>query len=230
VAFLSSRNVDAIRGSARAGDCFIKLDWTFPGSSYPKFTTRHLLDVDDTASDVSFSGGLDWAHRILVASQHLQPPGNYPSQACPLEPRFCNRPDWLVQPPLRYPFDGDLTFEFAELPEDDDEDCVSLCSDPTSSTVTLNSSARYSALGMDQASEPPIWGLCREDSCADGHLANDDLLVDDDMNKQHEALRLQRMEAEAMLDRNGDAGGLLAVMASASGSIGNWDCLGRPIF
>lgn len=102
VALLSGHEIRAVRAAARTGECYIKLDWTFPGSPYPKFTTRHLLHPSDSTGAVSFSGGLDWAYRMLDSAQSLHIPANQPSQehaSSPMSnPSFTSRhklPSWM---------------------------------------------------------------------------------------------------------------------------------------
>lgn len=56
---------------ARTGSHFIKLEWTLAGHNlFPRFTTRHAL-VEDGQADISLSGGLGFALRLLKYIQTL---------------------------------------------------------------------------------------------------------------------------------------------------------------
>lgn len=49
----------------RTGSCYIKLDWALTGNNlFPRFTTRHAI-LEDGDADVSLSGGLGFALRLL---------------------------------------------------------------------------------------------------------------------------------------------------------------------
>jgi len=69
---LTSFGLKKLLSWAASGDCFCTVDWAFwespKSSSHPGFSTRHLLTVEETA-DISFSGGLAWALRLLALLQ-----------------------------------------------------------------------------------------------------------------------------------------------------------------
>ncbi|KAK5661963.1 hypothetical protein OQA88_10074 [Cercophora sp. LCS_1] len=58
----------------KSGGYFCQLEWKFPGTERPKFSTRHVL-VDDGSNDICFSGGFGWAIRLLELFQGPVPGG-----------------------------------------------------------------------------------------------------------------------------------------------------------
>ncbi|KAK3939109.1 hypothetical protein QBC46DRAFT_438598 [Diplogelasinospora grovesii] len=79
---ISAESVARITGSditiltlwASTGECFVKVEWSFPEHEFPKLSTRHLLTAStEGAADLSFSGGLDWAFGILDHVQMVDP-------------------------------------------------------------------------------------------------------------------------------------------------------------
>ncbi|KAL2150695.1 hypothetical protein VTH82DRAFT_7258 [Thermothelomyces myriococcoides] len=101
-----------VRHWAETGECFARLDWGFPNCNYPKFTTRHLLiDESESSADVSFSGGLAWAEKMLEAFKQLNAT-NYPDppqllpppRTLPRRHRSDGTPPTPPPPPTRPPF------------------------------------------------------------------------------------------------------------------------------
>jgi len=83
---------------ASTGDCFCKLEWIFPSYKFPKFTTRHVL-VQEGTDDVSFSGGLNWAIKIL---EYFHPPEDVlddeDTQFSPTESHFAHQQPQQILP------------------------------------------------------------------------------------------------------------------------------------
>ncbi|KAK4128522.1 hypothetical protein N657DRAFT_667757 [Parathielavia appendiculata] len=71
VALLRLCDEQKIQDWANTGGHFVQLEWTFPGSNYPKFTTRHALNKSETLGRLSFSGGIGWAQRMLETAKEL---------------------------------------------------------------------------------------------------------------------------------------------------------------
>jgi hypothetical protein len=229
VAFLGNCHIQMVQDWAKAGECFIKLDWTFPGCNYPKFTTRHLLGM--APGHVSFSGGLGWAEKTLKAAQLLG------MTNCP-PPSRQNLPVWN---PVNIPSGPKLPFQPPPLPSwhgwnpgygtlagpiyvsrglADDE--VSNFSEATSMTAASDASA--------VCSEPAELA----DYTFSGSFPDHDPEEDDDdraqQQLQNELLYRQRREAEMLYAQTGDTNGLLAVRASAAQFSGAWHSFGLPRF
>ncbi|KAL2161957.1 hypothetical protein VTH06DRAFT_7742 [Thermothelomyces fergusii] len=101
VALGSGYDEHTVRGWAETGRCFVRLDWGFPDCNYPRFTTRHLLTRPAASpADVSFSGGLGWAERMLAAFKQLNATGFSDPPPLPLSLRA---PGPTVPPPTPFP-------------------------------------------------------------------------------------------------------------------------------
>jgi hypothetical protein len=234
LASLSGYELRAIQKWASTGERFIKLEWTLPGHDYPKFTTRHALGSREASGDVSFSGGLDWAQRMLKAIQGLQLPrtaASFPAEGgqhlpmpnpavtgnCPKLPfqtLHSSHPYWSTSSAfLGTPIHG--------APERS-EDEASVYSDITSARTVSDVDASGPSSDLSSIRQPsPPESLPLQD------WTEDDLV----QHQLHiEMLHRQRTDAEAMYAHNGDTSGMVAVMASASQSMANWDSFGMPRF
>ncbi|KAL2174524.1 uncharacterized protein P884DRAFT_314454 [Thermothelomyces heterothallicus CBS 202.75] len=146
VALRGGYDEHTVRRWAETGQCFVRLDWGFPNCNYPKFTTRHLLTSSGASSgDVSFSGGLDWAERMLNALKQLHAT-DYPDPPPPPPPP---PPLPTPTPSSRGPLarllrakteDGRLAYAAREL----DDDQISNSSVATCLTAASESSAAFS--------------------------------------------------------------------------------------
>jgi hypothetical protein len=235
VARVSRCDEQMIRDLASIGECFIKLDWKFPGYNYPKFTTRHFVTLDGGFGDVSFSGGLTWARRILKNAQNMQltkqPVQKYqylpmpaPRDSCDgpklaLQPSFRN---WLApNPGYRFPFGPEMRDAPMFVAPEPTDDQTSVCSELTTTTTISDTDTdfQFSCYPPPMEAEHPQTCEC---------CGNYDWMVEQQL--QIEILQRQRRNAEAMYARNGDTSGLLAVMASSSQSNWGWDSSGMPRF
>ncbi|KAK4241482.1 hypothetical protein C8A03DRAFT_41096 [Achaetomium macrosporum] len=217
VASLSGYEVRVIQEWARSGEHFIKLDWTFPGHNYPKFTTRHTLDPGEASGDVSFSGGLDWAQRMLKVTLGLQLPStptSFPAGRVPLPALPPYQPYWSAGPA----FPGTPTYKVPD-PADDQ---ASVCSELTSATTISDADGSCLSSDLASTSQPSLSGSLPLQDWTEDDLVQHQLQID--------MLHRQRRDAEAMYANNGDTSGLLAVMTAASQSIANWDSFGMPRF
>ncbi|KAK3303538.1 uncharacterized protein B0T15DRAFT_576861 [Chaetomium strumarium] len=238
VASLSGYELRVIQKWAKTGEHFIRLDWTFPGHTYPKFTTRHTLDSGEASGDVSFSGGLDWAQRMLNVTQALQLPrhaasfhaaegGQHPPMPSSVftgdSPKL---PFQTLHPPHPY-WNTSATFLntlIHKAPKDADDE-ASVYSEPTSARTISDTDASCPSSDLASTRQPspsseslplPLQEWTEDD------LVQHQLRID--------MLHRQRRDAEAMYAHNGDTSGLVAVMASASQSMANWDSSGMPRF
>ncbi|KAK4134950.1 hypothetical protein BT67DRAFT_287280 [Trichocladium antarcticum] len=222
VSRMSGRDVQTIRDLASIGEWFIKLDWTFPGHTYPKFTTRHLLVLDSGSGDVSFSGGLKWARRIHNSTRALDR-----SAPASMPPPGTTRDGWKwpLQPPFEsWPARG-LPYGPAMAGTPDSgasgpaDDQTSVCSDLTSAPTlsdTETEPATAPASPPPTGSEPP-WTPC-------GCCTRDGRTSQPQQQLLREMFQRQKRDAEALYAHNGDARGLLAVMAAAAQFRGcSWD-------
>jgi hypothetical protein len=236
-ALLSGCDEQIIRDWAKTGEYYIQLEWTFPGSSYPKFTTRHALNQGETVSHeaVSFSGGLGWAQKMQKAAEKLgfsntptrghpgpymwHPAVLYHAPKMPLQPApFTNWFDWSSSPE----FVADpvpLPHVYGQVP-DEALDFMDGVSDETPSDT--GTSHAFSDLGDNMEEFFATGDASLSDDSADGLLVQRQL--------ETEFLQRQRMDAEVQYTLNGDTSGMLAVLASAPQFSGCWDSFGMPRF
>ncbi|KAL2166062.1 hypothetical protein VTG60DRAFT_3335 [Thermothelomyces hinnuleus] len=208
VALRGGYDTETVQRWAETGQCFVELHWTFPDCNYPKFTTHHLLiSPSGNPGDISFSGGLGWAEGLLKAMKLLN---------------ATDHPD---------PDDRRPGYVSRQL----DDDQVSNSSAATSLTTTSDASIAFS----EPAELPNGTGDKNEEQADNGNYNdNADGRSSSSINQaeelqlqlQLELLSRQRREAEARYARNGDASGLLAVLAAARQSSRYWDSSGLPRF
>ncbi|KAL2133460.1 hypothetical protein VTI74DRAFT_2302 [Chaetomium olivicolor] len=174
VALLSSADMQTIQEWATSEECFIRLEWTFPGQSSPSFTTRHLLVLAQAPGDVGFSGGLGPVERMSKIDEILGL-SKAPVPASLNVPRYSLFANSASQPPLYgVPREPSFTFPTAD-------DTLSVCSELTSATTISDPDMDYSftippASGVNHAAQidyprhpgweedefPPEELLCRE--------------------------------------------------------------------
>ncbi|KAK4248522.1 hypothetical protein C7999DRAFT_31014 [Corynascus novoguineensis] len=266
VALKGGYDLSAVQEWAKSGDCFAKLDWTFPDCNYPKFATRHLLSPNSSSDggDVSFSGGLGWAEKMLEAIKMLNAT-NYPDPPPPsLRPHPPPPRSWLSccsnypygYPPsqlslsLSLPRPALVTrhlyekrepgcYHFRELEDDqvsNHSTATSLTTASDVSTAAFSEPAELPCYDSFRGEEKPSRARCwpGNDEQADNHNdeeGDDERNREEELRRRLEVLRTQRLEAEARYARDGDASGLMAVLAAARQSPDYWDtATGLPRF
>ncbi|KAL2263618.1 hypothetical protein VTK26DRAFT_5980 [Humicola hyalothermophila] len=252
VALLSDLDLQLVQTWARTGECFIKLVWIFRGSSYPKFTTRHLLVLGTDTPCVSFSGGVAWAQRILKSAQGFQaaarpvsplprlpPPDARARQKLPVRLLLGLGPgqSWM----------DDIGYLRQDRPSASSvtaDDRSSVCSELTSATTISDADTEYSSgpplsyvgsgLLTSEASGPelPTLNWTAQGQAETAEKDAEEELYDRMASQQLqiEALARQSRDAQAMYARNGDTSGFLALMSSANRFAGSWDSGGMPEF
>lgn len=240
VCLLSGWDLHMVQNLANTGTCFIKLDWGFPGLEYPSFTTRHLLTGIGGFTEVSFSGGLDWAQKTVKnarafqvlsgPAQGLQPPRIPALADCDeAQKRALQRSSWTWPLPASK-FESLTTPQIPEIsrpmslePADDE---VSLCSDLTSATTISDADTSTFSSCVSDSTEvrEPSPGI----NCAYNYLPDCQVR----QQAQGDMLHAQWRDAEAMFARDGDTSGLLAVLVAASRSRSgeSWQPSGIPRF
>jgi hypothetical protein len=237
IALLSGCDEQTIWDWAKTEEYYIRLEWTFPGSSYPKFTTRHALNQGATIPPeaVSFSGGLGWAQKMWQATEKLgftnppaqghsgpymwDPASRYHGLKMPLQSApFTNWPNWTSSPGILTD-PSSLFYGHGQGP-DEPLDFMDGGSEETPSDT--GTSHAFSDLGDNMEEPYATRNASIGDDSADGLLVQQQL--------ETEFLQRQRMDAEVQYALNGDTSGMLAVLASASQSSGCWDSSGMPRF
>ncbi|KAL2194290.1 hypothetical protein P885DRAFT_80297 [Corynascus similis CBS 632.67] len=273
VALKGGYDVSAVQEWAKSGNCFAKLDWTFPNCNYPKFATRHLLRPSSSSGggDVSFSGGLAWAEKMLEAIKMLNatnypdppPPSlrplppprswlschsNYPHGCSPSQISLSLSPP---QPALvtrhLYEKRDSGCYPFRELEDDqvsNHSTATTLTTASDASTAAFSEPAELPCYDSFRGEEKPSRARARarararcwpgNDEQADNHNdeeGDNERSRGEDLRLRLEALRTQRLEAEARYARDGDASGLMAVLTAARQSPDFWDTgTGLPRF
>lgn len=210
-----------------AAECVIRLNWTFPEFSYPKFTTRHVLDLSDASGDVSFSGGPGSSYKTLEATRiFLSPshPAEGDEQLPMLDPTdLCSPPKLTRSVPITNRLDQNPEDDFstAPVPESSrpEDDELSVCSELTAATIST-ADGSCPCLNQTGTRDHCSCLVCPSQESADRILDQ----------QQLQMLAGQRRDAEAMFTRTGDASGLLRVLESASQFRGSWEPFGMPRF
>ncbi|GAB1315728.1 hypothetical protein MFIFM68171_05938 [Madurella fahalii] len=224
VSRLSGHELQTTRDWAHTGSCHIRIVWGYPGHEYPSFTTRHLLTDGGIPGEVSFSGGLDWALRIMEnakAFKLMRRPAGGPEY--PIIPSSTSAGDvrkWPLRGPARtWPVsrsrpEPSSPSQVPEIPRPMSpelaDDQISICSELTSATTISDTDTDISGSHSPNSAEPrePFPGI----GSAATHLA-DNLFQ---QAVQNDEFHRRRRAAEALYAHNGDTSGLLAVQASVS--------------
>ncbi|KAH6640473.1 hypothetical protein F5144DRAFT_544659 [Chaetomium tenue] len=260
LALLLNYSVEDVKQWAAAGDCFVELAWTFPGSHHPEFVTRHRVVTDTAPGHLSFSDGIDWAHDMQKAVRCLQQRPAYPTSGhqMPLprwnpavRPPYGGTKPLPLYPPVS-PMDIAQPASFSDLAHGKElrspaalECPVYGLHKPEQDTVSVAPSEP--SLAGDTASnssvvfsEPAEMAAAAEENLHPAekkkpwHTGSEDGKSSScgtpPRQQQIERLRRMKKDADALFARNGDPSGLLAVLAEASLSNENWDASGLPRF
>lgn len=214
----------------KKGECFFKIDWTFPGhKSGPKITTRHLLTTELTSPDLSFSGGLDWARKLL---EHVNsaPPAIHPVMHAGSH----------VLPALAFPLARQSPEPWTVKGNEDDDDHNSVYSEVPSDCTTATTTTTSSRSGTIAAirttklikGHDPNNGNCGGGINGDDHAPSNPLTPNQTKAEMEtiESLKEQRKQAEALYARNGDMSKMMALLARARNIPAAWEPNGRARF
>ncbi|KAK3402048.1 hypothetical protein B0T20DRAFT_493110 [Sordaria brevicollis] len=191
-------------------ECFFKIEWVFPGFEAlngPKITTRHLLLTTESTStpDLSFSGGLNWAKKLLeqVAT----------SSSSSLQLNMQQQPGITAHVPRAL-----------ASRVDDVKDQRSEAS--SESTTTKNETAEEFIEGYDHDTDAntPVPGSWNDKHQPAQHTTPSGLEM------IIASLKEQRKEAEALYARNGDMSTMMALMERAKDIPDAWEPNGRARF
>ena len=252
LALLLNYPPETLKQWAAAGDCFIKLVWTFPGWERPQFTTRHLLVTDTALGHVSFYDGLGWAENMWKAvnppqpqtypyfsgHQNLKPhwdraifppKGGGSKPSVPLPVPFTNLDaQWKAQyQTVTYPSRGTVEDLVAELSLEDAPSLTDAASEDSKTVFSSEPAEMEAEMGAEMGAEMAAAEDPNPGKAPYSHHKTGDK---DGSQSRLDMLRRQKREAEALYARNGDPSGLLALLLTASQSADNWDAHGIPRF
>lgn len=240
-------------------ECFFKVEWAFPQhKDGPKITTRHLLTSEPTSANLSFSGGLDWAKKLLEHYVISSRGSTTTLSAATIQPRSGSQ---VVVSRHELEREGDL---------DNDNDHMSVCSEAppaTTSTTGASPATIASPTFCLHSSVFPSWGQNLRDSpstsesvdrcgyndsdtpfsgsgseqqirkwtsddTGDGGSAHSGSAQNHNQADVEitKSLKEQRKQAEAIYARNGDMSEMMALLARAKDIPAAWEPNGRARF